>query len=216
MGFGLLAGPLVLLVWPGLVPGPLLAVSLVALVPVVWRERAALQLVALRGALVAAVPGAFAGLLLLRALDQRALSLVVAVVVLVACAATAVGLRLPSGPGALAGAGLLAGAMSTVAATPGPPIVLTYRAPSPAAQRANLSLFFVVTTLFSLAVLLAGGEFTGTDAGSAALLAPFVVAGLVVAEPARRRLDLALVRRSALALCAGSGAVLLVSTLLGG
>lgn len=216
MGFGLLAGPLVLLVRPELVPGPLLAVSLVALVPVVWRERAALQLATLRGALLTAVPGAAAGLLLLRALDQRALSLVVAGVVLLACAATAAGLRLPSGPGALAGAGLVAGAMSTVAAIPGPPVVLTYRAPSPAAQRANLSLFFVVTTLFSLGVLVAGGEFTGGDARAAALLAPFVVAGLVAAEPARRRLDRVVVRRGALVLCAASGLALLVGALAGG
>lgn len=215
MGFGLLAGPLLLLVRADLVPGPLLAVSLAALVPVVWRERSALEPGLLRGALLASVPGAVAGLALLRLLDQDALSLVVAVVVLLACAGTAAELRLPSGPRALTAAGLVAGAMSTVAATPGPPIVLTYRAPSPAAQRANLSVFFLATTLFSLGVLTAGREFSGGDALTAAALVPFVVVGQVLAEPLRRRLDLVVVRRSALALCAASGVVLLVSTLAG-
>lgn len=215
MGFGLLAGPLVLLVQPALVPGPLLVGTLAALLPVLWRERAALELGAMRGAMLASVPGAVGGLWLVQVMEVHMLGITVAVVVLVACGAALGGLQLPGGRGALTVAGLTSGALSTVAATPGPPLVLTYRAPTPAAQRANLSLFFVGTTVLSLAVLVAGGELSGSGLSAGAALVPFVLLGYVAAGPLRRRLALPAMRRAALVLCVFSGAALLVRSLAG-
>ncbi|MCF6745533.1 sulfite exporter TauE/SafE family protein [Blastococcus sp. KM273128] len=215
MGFGLLAGPLVLLVQPALVPGPLLVGTLATLVPVVWRERAALELATVRGAVLASVPGVVAGLLLLQVIDVRMLGITVGLVVLLACGASLAGVRLPGGPRALAVAGFASGTLSTVAATPGPPIVVTYRAPTPAAQRANLSVFFVGTTLLSLGVLVAGGELTGGGLAAGAGLVPFVLLGFLIAGPLRRRLALPTMRRAALVLCLLSGAALLVRSLAG-
>ncbi|WP_347057101.1 sulfite exporter TauE/SafE family protein [Blastococcus sp. HT6-30] len=215
MGFGLLAGPLVLLVQPALVPGPLLVGTLASLLPVLWRERGALEIPAMRGAMLASVPGALAGLGLLQVMDARLLAATVAVVVLVACGAGIAGVQLPGGRRALTVAGFASGTLSTVAATPGPPLVLTYRAPSPAAQRANLSVFFVGTTVLSLGVLVAGGELSGSGAASGALLVPFVLLGYVAAGPLRRRLSLPAMRRAALVLCLLSGAALLVRALTG-
>ncbi|MCZ2860401.1 sulfite exporter TauE/SafE family protein [Blastococcus sp. VKM Ac-2987] len=215
MGFGLLAGPLVLLVQPALVPGPLLVGTLASLLPVLWRERAALEFAAMRGAMLASVPGVVAGLGLVQVIDGRVLGITVGVVVLAACGAALAGIRLPGGRGALTVAGFTSGALSTVAATPGPPLVLTYRAPTPAAQRANLSLFFVGTTVLSLAVLVAGGELSGTGLGSGAVLVPFVLLGYAAAGPLRRRLALPAMRRAALVLCVVSGAALLVRSLAG-
>ncbi|MGY1724435.1 sulfite exporter TauE/SafE family protein [Blastococcus sp. SYSU DS0533] len=213
MGFGLLAGPLVLLVQPALVPGPLLVGTLASLLPVVWRERAALELTTVRGAVLASVPGVVAGLWLLQVIDVRLLGITVAVVVLLACSASLAGVRLPGGRRALAVAGFASGALSTVAATPGPPLVVTYRAPTPAAHRANLSVFFVGTTLLSLGVLLAGGELTGGGLAAGVGLVPFVLLGFLLAGPLRRRLALPVMRRTALVLCLLSGAALLVRSL---
>ncbi|MGY2067474.1 sulfite exporter TauE/SafE family protein [Blastococcus sp. SYSU DS0619] len=215
MGFGLLAGPLVLLVQPALVPGPLLVGTLASLLPVLWRERAALEFAAMRGAMLASVPGAAAGLWLVQTMGVRLLGITVAVVVLGACGAALAGVRLPGSRRALTVAGFASGTLSTVAATPGPPLVVTYRAPSPAAQRANLSLFFVGTTVLSLGVLVAGGELAGSGLVSGAVLVPFVLLGFVAAGPLRRRLALPAMRRAALILCVVSGAALLVRSLAG-
>ncbi|MGY2085866.1 sulfite exporter TauE/SafE family protein [Blastococcus sp. SYSU DS0539] len=215
MGFGLLAGPLVLLVAPALVPGPLLMGTLAALLPALWRDRAALEFDAMRGAMLASVPGAVAGLGLVRVIDGRVLGMTVGIVVLGACGAALAGIRLPGGRRALTVAGFTSGALSTVAATPGPPLVVTYRAPTPAAQRANLSLFFVGTTVLSLSVLGAGGELSGSGLASGAVLVPFVLLGFVAAGPLRRRLTLPAMRRAALVLCVLSGAALLIRSLAG-
>ncbi|MGY1720996.1 TSUP family transporter [Blastococcus sp. SYSU DS0552] len=215
MGFGLLAGPLVLLVQPALVPGPLLVGTLTALLPVVWRERSALELDNLRGAMLASAPGVVVGLGLVQVIDGRLLGITVAVVVLLACGASLAGVRLPGGRRALTVAGFASGTLSTVAATPGPPLVVTYRAPTPAAQRANLSVFFVGTTLLSLGVLVAGGELDGGGLLTGAGLVPFVLTGFLLAGPLRRRLALPAMRRAALVLCLLSGAVLLVRSLAG-
>ncbi|MGY1843618.1 sulfite exporter TauE/SafE family protein [Modestobacter sp. SYSU DS0875] len=215
VGFGIVAGPLVLLVRPDLVPGPLLLVGLLVTVSVAWSERAAWEPRVLRGAALASVPGALAGVLLLRAVDDTALALTIGGLVLVTCLVSAVGLQLPSGPRALRWAGLTAGVFSTVAAAPGPPMVVTYRPDRAATQRANLALFFVVTSVVSLALLATGGELTGRAALSGVALLPFVVVGHLLARPVRRRLSLGVVRRLALGLCAASGLLLLVTTLAG-
>ncbi|MGY2078422.1 TSUP family transporter [Modestobacter sp. SYSU DS0657] len=215
VGFGVVAGPLVLLVRPDLVPGPILLIGLFVTVAVAWSERAAWEPRVLGGAALASVPGALGGVLLLRALDDDVLALTVGALVLVACLVTAVGLQLPSGPAALRWAGLTAGVFSTVAAAPGPPMVVTYRPPSAASQRANLALFFVVTSVVSLALLSVGGELTGPAALSGVALLPCVLLGQLLARPVRRRVDLAVVRRLALGLCAASGVLLLATTLAG-
>jgi uncharacterized protein len=93
--------------------------------------------------------------------------------------------------------------------------VVTYRAPTPAAQRANLSVFFVGTTLLSLGVLLAGGELTAGGLAAGAVLVPFVLVGFLLAGPLRHRLPLPAMRRAALVLCLLSGAALLVRSLAG-
>ena len=212
VGFGVMAGPLVMLVVPGFVPGPLLVVTIVVMALVVWRDRQALDARRLRGPLLASVPGAVVGTWVLGATDERTLRLVVAGAVLVTVGAVATGWRLPAGPRALTVAGLLAGVLSSVAATPGPPMVLTYRAESSAAQRADLSLFFLATSLVSLVVLAVSGELR-VDVAGTALLVPFVLGGFALARPLNDRLDLQAVRRAALGLTFASGSVLLVSTL---
>jgi len=131
--------------------------------------------------------------------------------VVVAVVAALRGWQVPQGRWSLAGAGVVAGALSTLAATPGPPVVVAYHPGDPVRLRANLCLFFLLTSAVSTAALVLGG---GLDAGAlltAARLLPGVAAGLGLGLLLRRRVPAAAVRPAALWLCLVSGGVLLVS-----
>lgn len=214
-GFGLVAAPSLLLIAPRLVPGPLLALTVVVMVLVVVRDRAGLRPAELVGALAGCLPGTVVGAGLAVLVSTRALEAVVGVVVLVGVAAALVGWRLPQSRGVLVAAGAVAGIMTSVAATPGPPMAVAYRPEDPVRLRANLSAFFAVGSLLSLGMLAAGGGLPPTDLRAAGLLLPALAAGVLLGGQLARRAPVAAVRRGALLLSLLSGAVLVARAALG-
>ncbi|MEU2198791.1 sulfite exporter TauE/SafE family protein [Isoptericola sp. NPDC019482] len=214
-GFGVLGGPLLLLIDPRLVPGPLLLLTLVVMLAVVWTERRGLRHLDLGWAAVGAVPAAVGALWLARLMDQRVTEVVVGLVIAAGAVAGLAGWRVPQGRTTLIGAGVLGGALSTIAATPGPPVVVVYRAEELARYRANLSLFFVATTVVSLGVYVASGDLGQQDLVVAGWLAPGVALGWAVARLLVRRVPPGVVRPAALALCVVSAGSLVASAVVG-
>ncbi|MGF0118582.1 TSUP family transporter [Promicromonospora sp. Marseille-Q5078] len=214
-GFGVLGGPLLLLIDPRLVPGPLLLLTLVVMLAVVWSERRGLRHLDLGWAAVGAVPAAVGALWLVDLMDQRVTEVVVGLVIAVGAVAGLAGWTVRQGRATLLGAGVLGGALSTIAATPGPPVVVVYRADDPVRYRANLSAFFVATTVVSLAAYAVSGDLGRQDVVAAGWLAPGVALGWCVARLLVRRIPAAAVRPAALWLCVVSAASLVVSALAG-
>src|SRR4051812_8574693 len=90
-GIGLLAAPIVALVYPRLVPGTRIMVATVLTLIVVIREREDIDLRGTGWALVGRVPGTIAGALLLAMLPHRALVILLSVVVLSGVVVTSFG-----------------------------------------------------------------------------------------------------------------------------
>lgn len=141
-----------------------------------------------------ALPGAFAGVAVLRALDALALQLLVTAGVL---AALAVNLRAPVRPGggvswwARPLAGLSSGALSTSTSTSGPPVALLLmaRGLQPHIVRDTLTATFVGFTGVSVAALaLTGTGEAVPDAAWLAALVPLTAAGQLAGRPVFARL----------------------------
>ncbi len=156
-GFAIVAAPLLY----AAAPSPEQAVGLMTLVGLeinlltllsegrrpapVWRDVTAV--------VAWSLPGALAGIVLLRALDDVALQLLVTAGVLVALAVNRRAARIAPAPGAVAeppfwarpAAGLVSGALNTSTSTGGPPVVLLMlgRGLSPATVRDTLTTSFV-------------------------------------------------------------------------
>lgn len=110
-------------------------------------------------------------------------------------------------------AGSLAGALTSIAALPGPPMAIVYRPDDVRTMRATLSAFFAVASVLSIASLSLWGGGTGVAALAADVvdglaLSPAVMLGAVVAGPVVRALPAAAVRRGALVLSLLSGLAL--------
>ena len=159
-GYGIVAAPLLVIVEPLTVPGPLLVSTIVVMAFVVATHRHALALADLRPALVWAVPGVVVGFLVAGLSSPAVTMIAVGVIVLVGVAAAISGVQVPSSVGALRVAGALAGVFTVIAATPGPPLTVVYRPEDSDRLRANLSAFFLISsvgTLIPLVLLTEGG-----------------------------------------------------------
>lgn len=118
-----------------------------------WRERAYADLVVARRLSGAALVGMPAGLVALAVLSERALTLLIGVVVLVMVAAVARQVPLPSGVVAQRVAGVASGGLLTSTSMNGPPLVLVLHGAglSPRAFRATLQAVFCVQGLVGIA-----------------------------------------------------------------
>lgn len=208
-GFNMLAAPLLAIIDPAFVPGAIVTMSTLVCVGGALQERRAIDWhdlrYALSGRLVAAVLATFA----IGLMSPRAFSLVFGLAVLLGVVLNLAGLRLPTTPRNLFGAGIVSGFMGTLTSIGAPPMAMVYQEADPARMRATLNAFFVVGGVISLLALWLGGHYGGHDLALAALLLPFALLGLVFSGWGRRLVHKGHVKRIVLTVSGVSAAVLL-------
>ncbi len=212
VGFGmnLLAVPVLLLLAPQLLPGPLLVGTAALVGATAWRERAHVDRT-VGWAVLGRLPGTALALVVLTGLTSDQLALPLALTVLVGVGLTMSRLRVGPTRGPLLVAGSVSGFMGTIAAIGGPPMALVYaRSPGPQ-LRGTLAAYFLVGTLISLVALTATGLLTGHGWLLGLTLVPPVVLGHRLARPLSRHLDDGRTRPAVLIVSGAAGLLALVS-----
>lgn len=209
-GFGIIAAPLLLIVSPELVPGPLLVLTVVVMLGVTWQNRTGLRHFDLGDALLGAVPAAAGSLWILPLLNTQLSSMVIGSLVVASVAAGLAGWKVRHSRGTLLAAGVLGGALGAVAATPGPPLVVVYQTADIFRYRANLSVYFLAVCLTSLTGLILSGGFGTGELISSLWLLPGVVIGALMCKPAVHRIPVRSIRPASLGLCLVAGAGLIL------
>lgn len=217
VGFGmnLLAVPVLLVLAPQLVPGPLLVGTTALVAASALRERAHLD----RGvwwALLGRLPGTALGALLLLTLTHGQLAVPIAVMVLAGCALTALPLPVPARPtrGPLLVAGAVSGFMGTVSTIGGPPMALVYSRAGGPRLRSSLAAYFLAGTVLTLVVFVATGVLDAHGSLVGLALVPPALLGSLLARPLAARLDAGRTRQGVVALSAVAGLLALAGTLL--
>ncbi|GLZ12511.1 permease [Actinomadura sp. NBRC 104425] len=189
LGVGLVATPVVTLLFPSMMPGAILVAAVVLPVATLVREMRHADLRGLGWAFGGRLAGTPLGVWVVAVVPVDALGALIGAVVLAALAASAWSGAVPRNPATLTTAGLLAGATGTASAIGGPPIALLYQREDGPRVRATLSVFFTVGALLSLATLAAAGQLPQEQVVAGLALTPFVLTGFAVAGPLRRYLD---------------------------
>ena len=142
IGLALFVVPVLALIDPAYIPGPMLSAGIVLAAMTAWRERHALDpagfSLSLAGLLVGTVVGAAA----LKVLQGPALPKVFGVLILLAVLLSIFGPPLKVTGRSLSVAGTAAGIMGTMVGIHGPPIALVFQNAEPAIARAMLGAFF--------------------------------------------------------------------------
>ena len=211
IGFGmaLIAAPILVLVDPALVPGPLIASGLVLVSLVAARDHAHADFKTVRWAMGGNVGGACAGAWVLTLLDASGFSILFGLLVLLGVGLSASGLHLRVTPGSTLGAGVLGGFMATTSAIGGPPIALVYQHSEAQRFRGTLSIYFIVSSCIGLIALSSVGRFGRVEMELALVLIPGQLLGFLLSSWLTRVLREASVRPVVLVLSAVAALVVL-------
>ncbi|HEX6843847.1 MAG TPA: sulfite exporter TauE/SafE family protein [Actinomycetota bacterium] len=200
----------------GLVTMTLIGVPMTLFNAVRWRD--AIDRRAAVTVSLASLVGMPLGLWVLLEADERTLTLLVAVVVLVFTVAMWRGLTLPAGRGTLVTAGIVSGTLATSTGTNGPPLVIAFHASemAPDAFRATLAAAFVVGNGAALLAFVSR-ELVGAEELRLAVWGlPAAVAGALAGDRVFARLDRVRFRRGVLWLLLATGIVVAISALVRG
>ncbi len=213
-GIGTLGAPLLFLIDPMLVPAVLMLNALVMTTLMSLRHRHGLAL----RPVVHAVGGSFVGTVLaaltLAAMTAEQFEVGFGALILLAVGVSVLGGHPPLTPltGLLAGGA--SGYMGTITGVGGPPVALVYQSQSALLARANLSAFFLVSSVMGLAGLTWAGYLGRPQLAAFALTFPGVAAGFWASGHLVRRLPGAALRPAILAVAAIAGASAVIRGLL--
>lgn len=210
IGYAMFAAPIVALLRPDLVPGPMILGGGVVSLLIVLRERRSVDV---RGAAIAVggrIPGSIVAGLIIGLAPRSVFAVCFAVLILAAVALSAFGLRVRATPFSLAIAGFTSGVMGTITSVGAPPMGIVLQDSEPAVLRATLAAFLVAGTVVSLVVLAWAGRFGLHDLQLGLLLLVPIAAGFMLSMPLVRRVNARSVKRLVLAVSAASAIVLLI------
>ena len=214
-GVGALGAPLLLLIDPRFVPGPLILTAFCLIVALTWREWKGIRFGDLAWSLTGRVAGTVAAAVFIRGIPASRFEAVLGAVVIVGVLFSAVGFEIPLSRGSFVSAGALSGFFGTVAAVGGPPIALLYQREKGPVVRGTLSAFFVVGTVISLVGLAWAGRFGPTELSLTPALLPGAVVGYLLSGRLARVLDRGWMRPAILTTSIAAGAVVVLKHFLG-
>jgi len=210
VGLALLVVPVLALVDPGFIPGPMLLAGSVLAAMTAYGERDAIDRRMLGTSLVGLAGGTLIGAIVLHYASGPGIQRLFGGAVLAAVIVSLMGVSVAASARSLIVGGGAAGVMGTMVGIHGPAISLVFQNEEPKVARAMLSAFFTVAYLGSVAALALFGLFGPPEVGRTIVLLPGVAIGLVLAPIARRFIDRGRLRIAILCIAAISGVLLIL------
>ncbi|UDL05309.1 sulfite exporter TauE/SafE family protein [Marinobacter sp. CA1] len=209
-GIGTLSAPLLFLISPLFVPGPLTLNAMVLTVLLLLRNRANLSFREVRFAIGGDVVGTLLAAGTLVVLSADGFELAFGLLILTAVGLSVAGLRPPLSPRSSVLAGAASGYMGTITAVGGPPIALIYQNESGPLVRANLSAFFLFASSASIVALVLSGYIQTRELMLFAVTVPGVFAGYLLSGVLVHRIPFAALRPVILGIAAIAGVAAVV------
>jgi uncharacterized membrane protein YfcA len=213
LGLNLVSAPILTMVTPSLMPEVPLVLAVLLPFLTLARSHEEIDWRGLAWVLPARVPGVALGVLFLALFSDRIVAIAVAVMVLVAVLLSVAPFELPVRRSTLSLAGVLSGLAGTATSIGGPPVALLYQHRSPQQIRSTLAVLFSVGAAMSLAGIWLSGHLDTNAMPMALLLTPCLVLGAWAGARLQPVLADRHVRYAVLAICAASGLVLLIRSL---
>lgn len=213
-GYALVAAPILALIAPELVPGPLILSSMLLSAAAGVRERGDIDWHGVRLALLGRLPGVALGATAMAWLTTETMGLVFGVVVLLGVVLSVSGVRVRMSTRTLLATGFLSGVMGTMTSIGGPPMALLYQDSEGPRLRSTLNTCFAFGAAMSLPALALAGHFGGTQIVAGLILMPAMAAGFLLSGSTRSYLDAGRTRVAVLAVATGSALALVVREVL--
>lgn len=209
IGFGLaiISAPILIIIAPQYVPAPICLVALFISLLNSRKYRSSIELGGLKMAIIGRIPGSIAGAALLVFVSAQTLSLWVGLLVLLAVFISIMPFRIEPTPIRMVFAGFFSGLFGTSSAIGGPPMAILLQHQEANQLRANLSAFFVFSSIISLITLIPVGFLNIEKLWLTLPLLPAAWAGYWLALKTTQSLPKETIRYGALTLCFICGAI---------
>jgi uncharacterized membrane protein YfcA len=216
IGFGMavISAPILLLVNPAFVPGPMLLAAVFLVLLLALRDRRDVMVgdvaVATAGRVLGTVPAALA----VRALEPSVFELLFAALVIAVVLLSVKGFYLRRTPRNVFAAATLSGFIGTMSSMGGPAMALVYQHEAGPKIRGTLSAIFTIGTAISVLGLWWAGRFGPVELQLGLLLMPAVFVGFVLSRYTAGRIDKAHTRPAILAISALAALAIVLRALL--
>lgn len=212
MGQGLVAAPLLRMIEPDLLPGPLVFAGLLTSLVLAARNSRVSDAREVAPAIVGRFVGAAFAVWLLTLLSERGLTITIGAVVIGLVVLRLIGLKIPRSPLTLAATGTVSGVSGTIASLGGAPMGLLYEQHARARDfRGPMGVFQAVGGVASVLLLTLAGQMDGRTWRLALMLVPPLAAGWLAARWVTPIVDRGYMRPLVLGVSSLSAAVLLIS-----
>jgi uncharacterized protein len=208
-GFNMLAAPILAVIDPIFVPGPMLMMAGLVCIGGMLREAPSIDRKGLTYALTGRLIAAAIAVFCLGLLNEATFSIVFGAMVLFAVLLSMAGLKIIATPATLFAAGTASGFMGTLTSIGAPPMAMVYQNAQGPVMRATLNTFFVVGAAISLVALTLSGNMDGSDFVLAAILTPFAFIGFFFSHWGRKLVDKGRVRLVVLTISTVSAFILI-------
>lgn len=209
IGFGIVSAPILAVIDPTLVPGPLLVLAGLTSFMVMIRDRADIRFGELGYALGGRVAASILGGLTASLLSTQGFMILFAVLILTALGLSISGWRVKPTKRNMAIAGAASGYMGTITSVGTPPMAIVYQYSPGPEVRANMSAFLTLGALVSVLSLSAFGAFTWSDLLFTVKLLPALLIGFWLSGSIKRFTDRGWMRPAMLSMCALAATILI-------
>ncbi|MCG2815176.1 MAG: sulfite exporter TauE/SafE family protein [Candidatus Aminicenantes bacterium] len=212
-GLGPLSVPLLVLIDPGFIPGPLLLSALVLTGLMAYRDQHSINLKGVAWAVPGRILGSIGGAFLLGIIPGEKMGILFGGMVILAILLSLSGIRLRLTGGNILLAGILSGIMGTTSAIGGAPMALVYQRQEGPEIRGTLSVIFVFGTIISLTALAVIGRFGLPEIKHSVVLLPGVLSGYLLSGPLTRIMNKDFIRPLILGVAALAGAIVILKSI---
>lgn len=213
-GLGLIGVPLLVMLDPVFVPGPLLLTALFLTIMITVREHHSINLKEIKWAIAGRFIGSLIGAMLLLVIPRSNISLLFGSMVLLAVVISIAGMRLQLNPLNLLGAGTFSGILATTSAIGGAPMALVYQHQKGPRLRGSLSSIFIFGTIISLITLIIIHRFGSKELLVTLVLLPGTFFGFALSNHISKFLDRGFIRPAVLVASAISGCIVILKNIL--
>lgn len=215
VGFAMVAAPISLLLFPQLVPGPILVLGTGLALLGALREHANINWPSVGAAMTGRFSGTILAGLTLSMLPAGAFSIMFAILILVGVAFSFGGWRVATTARNMVAAGFVSGIMGTITSSGAPPFTIVMQHMPPHQLRPTISSIFFLGALFSLVILHAVGRFGAPELRLGLVLLPAMAAGFAVSGPLKQMVSHGVIRMGLLLLTAAGALGILARTWVG-
>jgi uncharacterized membrane protein YfcA len=212
-GMGLIAVPLLLLIHPAFVPGPLILTSFFLNILVSHREREGINFSQIGWIIIGRLFGTLFGAIILVLLPKSHVSMMLGILILSAVGMSMSGVHIPLTNRNLISVGTLSGFMATTTAIGGPPLALLYQKERGIILRGNLAGIFLIGTILSTLALIIIGKFGLTELLLSIELFPGTLIGFFLSGYTAKILDGRILRPAVLTISTISALVVILKNL---